>query len=187
MVKKRGVSLFAALAFATAAVDVLINKEKIWFGIIRLALYAAMALLLFFNRKKALKIPLSLLVLIEVLCIIPYSYKLTHKLAVYFEQPIPSWWDIQRIMAYISQEMMAGISIDSMLGWLGIGTMNLLNIECIGAIVGVAALLVMLFSKNKTGKKSSWILMMVCMVVSGFAPILSVAYFLTYCAIKQEV
>ena len=164
MAKKRGFALLAALAFAVSIVDVVVNKEKIWFGIVRIVLYAIMAVLLLLNGRKALKIPLFLLLLLEGLCIIPYSYKLTHDLAIYFEQPIPSWWDEMELYSLSNQAAFeGGITTDSMLGWLGIGTMNWLHIECIGALLGVFALLVTVFSRNKPAKKASWFMIMLLM------------------------
>ncbi|MBR2622974.1 MAG: hypothetical protein IKD15_01975 [Clostridia bacterium] len=193
MAKKRGYELLAALAFLLLTVHAIFNIEQVWFGVVRIALYAVMALLMLLPRvKKLTALPLILLVVIECICIIPYSYKLIHNLNLYTYQVLPSWWD-ERMISSCLAKMYSGANVPAFETWkvfLGIGSMNWLHLDCISAFIGVLALLWLTkvaFSKGKKVRNASNVFMIILLICSGFNPLACVAYYLTFCAFTQEV
>ena len=195
MTKKRVFAGIALLAFVWATVS-MFRADNALFAALFAILYATFAVSLFLPNVKLLQvIPLVLLVVLGLLCIVPWSYKIATNLNLnsgYWQYP--SWWNEWKIQSlynpYAFDPFDVPFTLKGFFGWLGFGTMQWLHLDCISAILGVVALILTLVSAllkdtMASMKSTLTIVMMALLITSGFSAMLCIAYFFAFCSILE--
>ena len=189
MTKKRVFAGIATLAFVWATVS-MFRAQNVPFAALFAILYALFAVSLFLPNVKLLQVvPLVLLVVLGLICIVPWSYKIATNLnllpASGWQQ---SWWNEKWVNGYYYNFRIGKHSFISLLGF---GTVSWLHLDCISAILGVVALILVLVSvllkdTMASMKSTLTIVMMALLIASGFSAMLCVAYFFAFCSIMEE-